>query len=156
MQEEDIHELKERIFNYVEQEKDLRGHVDEKGWAHAVAHAADALDDLAQCPELDKSDLLKILDLIRTKVTVTQTTYIHAEDERMVTAVMSVLDRNVLNKEEILLWINSFSDLLVADSYIDAYAQKINVKHFFRSLYFRLHDHGKYPETVQTLLQLSK
>ncbi|MCM3081790.1 DUF2785 domain-containing protein [Brevibacillus invocatus] len=156
LQEEDIHELKERIFNYVEQEKDLRGHVDEKGWAHAVAHAADALDDLAQCPELDKSDLLKILDLIRAKVTVTQTTYIHAEDERMVTAVMSVLDRNVLNNEEILLWINSFSDLLVADSYIDAYAQKINLKYFFRSLYFRLHDLGKYPEAVQTLLQLSK
>lgn len=156
LQKQDVHQLNETVVEYVELEKDLRGYVDAKGWAHAVAHAADALDDLAQCQELGKSDLQRILDAIRAKVTVTQTTYIHSEDERMVTAVMSVLDRNVLTNEEIDLWIKSFSDLLVTNSYLDAYAQKINVKHFFRSLYFRLHEQGKHPEAVQTLLQLSR
>ncbi|WKL05120.1 DUF2785 domain-containing protein [Paenibacillus amylolyticus] len=30
-------------------ERDYRGYDEEKGWAHAIAHAADVLDDLAQC-----------------------------------------------------------------------------------------------------------
>nr|WP_232773868.1 DUF2785 domain-containing protein [Brevibacillus sp. AF8] len=32
-----------------------------KGWTHAAAHAADARDDLAQCSELDQTDLSGIV-----------------------------------------------------------------------------------------------
>ncbi|AYB38005.1 DUF2785 domain-containing protein [Brevibacillus laterosporus] len=153
---EEILQIKENLFNYIAQEIDLRGYVAGKGWAHATAHAADALDDLAQCLEIEKADLQKILDVVRVKITVTQTTYLHEEDERMVTAVLSVLKRDVFTNDEIDLWIKSFFDQLDDDFSIGSYAQKINVKNFFRSLYYRLHEQGKYPTIIQTLFNLSK
>ncbi|WP_312027537.1 DUF2785 domain-containing protein [Brevibacillus brevis] len=49
------------LFSYIRQETDLRGYGEEKRWAHATAHAADALDDLTQCSELDQTDLSGIV-----------------------------------------------------------------------------------------------
>lgn len=53
---EHIDQIKEKVFYNVQNERDYRGYDEEKGWAHAIAHAADALDDLAQCSELKKDD----------------------------------------------------------------------------------------------------
>lgn len=57
---------RERILQCTK-ERDYRGYDEVKGWAHAIAHAADVLDDLAQCTELDETDLLTILDLVYQK-----------------------------------------------------------------------------------------
>ena len=43
-----IVEVKEKLLVYMEAEKDLRGFVPGKGWAHSIAHAADAFDELAK------------------------------------------------------------------------------------------------------------
>ncbi len=48
----ELHRVKDEIEDYLCRERDVRGYVDGKGWAHAVAHAADMLAELAQCPEL--------------------------------------------------------------------------------------------------------
>lgn len=44
----EIRQVKEKLIYFLENEKDLRGFVSEKGWAHSIAHAADALDDIAK------------------------------------------------------------------------------------------------------------
>ncbi|WKL04845.1 DUF2785 domain-containing protein [Paenibacillus amylolyticus] len=41
--------------------KRCSGYADNKGWAHASAHAADAVEDLAQSPYLERADLLELL-----------------------------------------------------------------------------------------------
>lgn len=90
LSKEQIHQIKENVFYNVQEERDYRGYDEEKGWAHATAHAADALDDLAHCSELGKKDLITILDLIHEKMTITDRVYCDGEDERMVNTIISV------------------------------------------------------------------
>ena len=43
---EEVQKVKQTLLSYVQQEKDFRGYVDGKGWAHSIAHVSDALNDL--------------------------------------------------------------------------------------------------------------
>ena len=43
-----IQQIKTKLLQYLDGEKDLRGYVEGSGWAHAVAHVADTFDDLVQ------------------------------------------------------------------------------------------------------------
>ncbi|MED1798512.1 DUF2785 domain-containing protein [Brevibacillus porteri] len=135
---ENIHAIKEKVFFNVREERDYRGYDEEKGWAHAIAHAADALDDLAQCSELDKSALITILDLVYEKMTITDRIYSDGEDERMVTAIVSILNRKMLSQSYVEQWIQSFGDVDKSSEFLPAFKQKINIKNFLKSLYFRL------------------
>lgn len=135
----EINRIKEQLLYYLENEKDHRGFVHEKGWAHAIAHAADALDDLAQCTEMNKSDLAEILEAIRKVICSESTCYTYSEDERMVTAVIAVLGRNLLSDVEITQWVEGFSDLvLTINTGPEKHIIRTNAKNFLQSLYFRL------------------
>ena len=65
LDKEDIAGIHHRLTTYLEREKDVRGYADNKGWAHAPAHAADAVEDLAQSPYLERTDLLEPLHALR-------------------------------------------------------------------------------------------
>jgi hypothetical protein len=135
----DIHRIKQQLLHYLEQENDRRGYVPVKGWAHAIAHAADALDDLAQCTEIQKPELAEILEAVRNVVCVETASYTHLEEERLITAVIAILRRSVLSDMEIHQWIEGFSDLaLKIDSSPERHIIRTNVKNFLQSLYFRL------------------
>ncbi|MFE6075490.1 DUF2785 domain-containing protein [Paenibacillus sp. NPDC057886] len=135
---EHIHQIKENVFYNVQKERDYRGYVEEKGWAHAIAHAADALDELAQCSELDQNDLLTILDLVYEKMTITDRVYSDGEDERMVKSIISVLDRKILSQSYVEQWIQRFGDVEKNPEFHPAFKQKNNIKNFLKSLYFRV------------------
>ena len=135
----EIYQIKEKLLYFMKNEKDHRGYIPEKGWAHAVAHAADALDDLAQCTELNNNDLAEILDVIRSAICIQDTGYIHLEDERNITAVIAILKRQVLTEKEIIRWIESFADqTLPINTMPEKLVIRANVKNFLQSLYFRL------------------
>lgn len=135
----EINLIKEQLLYYLENEKDRRGFVHGKGWAHAIAHAADALDDLAQCAEMNKPDLVEILEAIRKVVCIESECYTHSEDERMVTAVIAVLKRELLSDLEVTQWIGGFSDMVsTVNSTPGKHIIRANVKNFLQSLYFRL------------------
>lgn len=139
----EIDQIKKQLLCYLENERDRRGFVREKGWAHAIAHAADALDDLAQCAEMNRADLAEVLQAIRKVICIESTGYVHLEDERMVTAVIAVLRRNLLSDGEIIQWIEGFSDLALAcNSGSEKHIMRANVKNFLQSLYFRLRWEG--------------
>jgi len=129
----EIEKTKTDMLRYLRGERDLRGMVPVKGWAHAVAHAADALDQLAQATELDRTGLLELLDVIQEAASASGSGYLHGEDERLVTAVVSVLKRNLLTNDEVTRWVQDFVPARLEDNY-----QLQNRKNFLRSLYFRL------------------
>ncbi|WP_136605519.1 DUF2785 domain-containing protein [Paenibacillus dokdonensis] len=135
---EQIRQIKEKVFYNVQEERDYRGYDEEKGWAHAIAHAADALDDLAQCSGLDKNDLITILDLVYEKMTITDRTYSDGEDERMVRSIISILNRKILSQIYVEQWIKSFGDVEKSSEFLPAFKQKNNIKNFLKSLYFRV------------------
>lgn len=136
---DEINMVKEKLLHYLENEKDRRGYVHGKGWAHTIAHTADALSDLVLCPETDRSAMLDILEAIRGVICVYDICYIHSEEERLVTAVIEVIKKRLLSEQEIIQWIKCFSDqALAVSTFPERQMIRTNVKNFLQSLYFRL------------------
>jgi len=146
----DIHDIKEAVFRYISEEKDYRGYVDDKGWAHAVAHIADVLLTIADVEKaidvdgnycIGREGLLEVLQAVKTLVCNKEFVYSAEEDERLVTPFMVVTDRKVFTSKELIAWIDSFN---MADNEYwkgtmpDDYYLYVNRKNFMRSLYFRL------------------
>jgi Asp-tRNA(Asn)/Glu-tRNA(Gln) amidotransferase B subunit len=92
-------------IHYSLSENDLRGYVMNKGWAHSVAHLADCLDELAKCTYLVDKEIKQILNVIQSKVKTDHILYAFGEDERLVTAVISVFSRGDINIETKLEWL---------------------------------------------------
>lgn len=98
-----------KALAYFEEEKDLRGYVEGKGWAHATAHTADLLYVLGSNRFLAREELEKILYAITNKLTrPTQWTYLYGEDDRLVQAVVGVIQRRLLDEFHYKDWLKSF------------------------------------------------
>lgn len=135
----EVAELQDRLTTYLQRERDLRGFVVGRGWAHAVAHTADALGTLASCHELDARALHLLLELMRDTASTTQTHYTHGEDERLSRAALQTFSRGVLAESEVKAWLESFRERA---QYVgshpppESYWGFLNLKHFLRALYF--------------------
>lgn len=149
--QEELYEVKDKLLEYMTSEQDVRGYTDIKGWAHSAAHTADALDELVQCPCFDVIDILDILESIRAKACIGYYVYIDDEDERMVTAVVSALNRKLLSTLEIVQWLQGFKIENPEGSHIEKFHLMINIKSFLRSLYFRLLDQEEWIFVVQEI-----
>lgn len=124
---------------YLASEKDPRGFVPVKGWAHALAHTADLMLVLGRNRHVEADGLERILQGIARKlVSSTDWVYIHGEDERLANAVMAVIQRDLLT---IGFWEEWFKSLTEPEqSWKGAYENEEqakafhNVRNFLRSL----------------------
>lgn len=146
-----IKSVKENLIQYYSEERDLRGHVDNKGWADSASHGADALDEVAQCDSLNHDDLVDILNAIKSKVCTNYYTYVDFEDERITTAVVSVINRNILEHSEVITWIKDFENIHKTGEYHVDFRMIMNIRNFLRSLYFRLLNENNIDELVQAI-----
>lgn len=152
LNDKDIHLIKIQLLKYLKEERDVRGYVEGKGWAHSAAHTGDALDDLAQSKEMGAEDLLEILYAIGDKMNYEPTQYIFEEDERMATAVVSILERQLLTDDKIIHWINDFVKAGKEKKPLSNNFGPRNIKQFLRSVYFRIHSEDKYGMTLAVLV----
>lgn len=91
---------------YLEAEADPRGYVPEKGWGHALAHTSDLLFVLARSPHLHSGDLGRLLDGIAARlVNSSNWIYVHGEDDRLVRAVVTVFERDLLDAAALKDWL---------------------------------------------------
>ena len=142
----EIQRLEQAVLRCVQFEKDRRGFVEGKGWAHTAAHTADALEQLALCPDLDATHLQALLAAIRALAACPDIVYTHDEEERLGIAALGVLRRQALTAADWEDWIGAFVTIVeqtgqtaVGSHALPAnYHQRINCKHFLRGLYFRL------------------
>jgi len=74
-------------------EKDLRGYVPEKGWAHATAHVADLLKFLARNGQLSVQDQKRIVAGVSQRCRTASSVFVWGEDARMAAALLSIVDR---------------------------------------------------------------
>ncbi|WP_337034978.1 DUF2785 domain-containing protein [Paenibacillus illinoisensis] len=136
---EDIEAIHHRLTTYLKEEKDVRGYVDEKGWAHAPAHASDAVEDLAQSPYMDEAALRELLDSFAVKITDSSAVYIHDEDQRIAHAVVTIVRRKVLNRLDLAAWIASLQQACIDQSgersYMETSRISMNVRVFLQTLY---------------------
>lgn len=138
--EEEINKIYKDVIRFVRSEKDTRGFVEGKGWAHAIAHGADALRGLALCNTIQAQQLKEILEVVKEKVCITTSVYTHMESERIVTAVVNVIGRDLLDEEEIINWVKSFESIerpLFLGNPVALYFLE-NTLRFLRALYFRM------------------
>lgn len=80
LEKEDIQPVLAAALDYFLAERDLRGKIPVKGWAHAIAHAADLLCALAVNLHTGAEDHLKILDCIAVKLRSDQTPQLQSKN----------------------------------------------------------------------------
>ncbi|WP_336783780.1 DUF2785 domain-containing protein [Paenibacillus illinoisensis] len=135
----DIEAIHHRLTTYLKEEKDVRGYVNEKGWAHAPAHASDAVEDLAQSPYMDETALRELLDSLAVKITDSSAVYIHDEDQRIAHAVVTIVRRKLLNRSDLAAWIDGLEQACIDQtgerSYVEISRISMNVRVFLQTLY---------------------
>lgn len=148
---EEIAEILDKGLLYLAAEKDPRGYVPVKGWAHALAHTADLLLVLAESQHTDASQHLHILNGISDKLMVVSNwVYVHGEDDRLSRAVLEILQRGTLPITNLQEWLNS---LLVPNdgAWKGAWTKEdstrafFNVRNFLRSLYLQVATEDEFP-----------
>jgi hypothetical protein len=157
-----IQTILEKGLWYLASEKDLRGYVTEKGWAHALAHTSDLLLALARNLNTGESDHSLILIGISEKlIQATIWVYAYGEDDRLSRAALEVLRRGTLSVTFVRRWLDSFlkpNDKSWEGVWTKAESARafFNVRNFIRSLYLQLATEDGIPqqeELEQMLLE---
>lgn len=154
--ESDIKKALTTVMRFYNEDNDVRGYVEGKGWAHGAAHGADALDEFARCEEIRYEELKLILDTIYKKVNINHYGYINFEDERMITAVKAILEREIIPIKEIEDWIRGFNKIEKTGIYPGDSIVEFNVNTFLKSLYFRLMHKPEYEQITNVVREVLK
>jgi len=139
------------FLDYFNNETDFRGYVDEVGWAHSVAHSADLFNQFFKCNELGEKEFKTMFEHIKNRFMINTYVFISDEDERMVTAIVEAISRDVLSKEFLLEWINGFKSFEKLAKFPEDYNVDINIRNLLRSLYFRLRGNSEYQYLLEAL-----
>lgn len=151
-----ILEWGDRVVTWLLRERDLRGFVPDKGWAHAVAHGADALGSLARSAHVGTPEQTVILDVIADRVVAhTDALFTHGEPDRLAAATMAVLRRNLVPLAVVEPWVGriaAVAALRSEDRSGDPYLLTGNAEAFLRALHLQLALAPSPPEIRSDLL----
>ncbi|WP_416731019.1 DUF2785 domain-containing protein [Fictibacillus sp. JL2B1089] len=111
LSKEKLTEVKNNIKKYMKLERDVRGYVPVKGWAHSIAHVADTCEELIKSEKIDEDEYFSILEVLLKKYCTTPTGFLHGEDDRVVTAVLAMLKKEV-GLEELKQFVEDIPALL--------------------------------------------
>ncbi|MGM0896505.1 MAG: DUF2785 domain-containing protein [Bacillota bacterium] len=144
-----IFEVKDQLISYITLEKDLRGFVADKGWAHSIAHIADAFDELIKNKKITTDDYVEIANVLWNKVFIADYVYIHDEEERILMPLLETLKQGLPHEviqgfvENIPVELEMQKVQLAEESYWQLYA---NCKKFLKSFYVKIDNE---PDLVQ-------
>lgn len=131
----------DRVASWLVRERDLRGYVPGKGWAHAVAHGADALGCLAASEAMGRLELTVLLDVLADRLLLpTEHHLVHGEADRLAHATMRLLRRELIGLDVLEPWLTRLSSHALPGSGIDRdpYLVNGNVQQYLRALYVQL------------------
>ncbi|WP_070119552.1 DUF2785 domain-containing protein [Bacillus marinisedimentorum] len=140
LSEQTVHTVKEKLIRYMNAEKDLRGFVPEKGWAHSIAHAADAFDELAKNPKLGRKSYPDLLKPLWNKIFVSTSVYVHEEDERIITPIITMMENGLETKEVVTLLQQMPEELSIQKEQLEEenyWILVFNCKTFLKSFYIK-------------------
>jgi hypothetical protein len=145
----------DHIASWYLRERDVRGFVPGKGWAHAVAHGADAIGVLARSVHLGRNELTVLLDVIGDRVLEpVDAPFSHGEPDRMALATMTVLRRNIVPLSVVEPWVARIAagaqGLAGIDT--DPFLATANAEAFLRALHLQLAIAPNPPEIRPDLL----
>ncbi|MDA8344225.1 MAG: DUF2785 domain-containing protein [Thermaerobacter sp.] len=136
---------REAAENYLQAERDARGFVPGRGWAHAPAHTADCLAAFATHPRTDADGLRAILHAVADRVLLyASSVFLFDEDQRLANTCLRALQRTELTDGEIGKWCERFGRPRETETWRAASGREegartyLNVKSFLRSVYFQV------------------
>lgn len=130
-----VEHVRRALFRYAEQERDWRGYIADKGWAHAMAHLADALDECAQHPAQSEQDREAIMRLT-SELAKQQVPLYHEEDVRLAIIPYHIILGKQVSDEFLVSWLDRC--FVERGDGIASWTRVTNSKNFLRSLYFLL------------------
>lgn len=152
-----ILEWGDRVATWLLRERDLRGFVPEKGWAHAVAHGADALGTVAESPHLATPELTVLLDVIADRLLLpVDRLFTNGEPDRLATATLKILRRDMVPLRVLEPWIARLAAAAGTSTSTDGRRDPFlfggNADAFLRALYLQLALGPKPPAVRSDLL----
>lgn len=134
----------DHLTGWFVRENDLRGLVPDKGWAHAIAHGADALGTLAKSPGLGVNEMTVLLDVFADRVLAeTDQRLVHGEPDRLAAATMEVLRRDLVPVSVLEPWVARIG--AAAEGHYDETATAFNAHAYLRALHLHLTLGGRHP-----------
>lgn len=138
-----VMEWGDRAATWFLAERDTRGFVPDKGWAHAVAHGADTLGALAESPHLAGPEHAVLLDVLAERLLEQppEEPLTAGEPDRMAAAAMQVLRRDSLGLDVLEPWVHRIG--AAANAFTgpvdhDPYAPTAAPQAFLRALFVQL------------------
>ncbi|EAF6700438.1 DUF2785 domain-containing protein [Listeria monocytogenes] len=131
----EIRKTLDLLIELLEKEKNTHSFIEEKGWAHCIAHAADALDELIYQRAINEIDVKKIMTAITFFYKNNTNILTGEEDERLSNILITALFEQKINNEEVKNWLNSISETI--PSHLPE-IPLINIKQFTQTLLIKL------------------
>jgi hypothetical protein len=138
---ERVLEWGDRITGWLVRERDVRGFVPGKGWAHALAHGADAMGVLALSSHCGLNELTVLLDVIGDRVIEpTPAPLSSGEPDRLARATMTVFRRRLVPLRMIEPWLARITAAATArvPADQDPYLVTGNPEAFLRALHLQV------------------
>ncbi|EAK9826377.1 DUF2785 domain-containing protein [Listeria monocytogenes] len=123
------------LIELLEKEKNTHSFIEEKGWAHCIAHTADALDELIYQRTISEIDVKKIMTAITFFYKTNLNILTGEEDERLSNILITALFEQKINIEEVKNWLNSLSETI--PNHLPE-IPLINIKQFTQTLLIKL------------------
>ncbi|EQB1800915.1 DUF2785 domain-containing protein [Listeria monocytogenes] len=123
------------LIELLEKEKNTHSFIEEKGWAHCIAHTADALDELIYQRTISEIDVKKIMIAITFFYKTNPNILTGEEDERLSNILITALFEQKINIEEVKNWLNSLSEAI--PNHLPE-IPLINIKQFTQTLLIKL------------------
>jgi uncharacterized protein DUF2785 len=98
----------DRMLDYFQRERDLRGFDAVHGWMHAVAHTSDALKFLMRNPKLAPGSDVRLLSAVRAKIESSDAVFVWGENNRMALALQSAVRRADADAASLAEWTQSW------------------------------------------------
>lgn len=130
-----------KAIDYLSLELDTRGYVEEKGWAHSIAHGADLLVSIVKHPLFNKGQFHEVLEVLENCL-FKDATYIDDEDERLIFVLEALHETNIDEKmleDWIIQIFNGLESIYENEGFSNNYfRKKFNITNFLKTLYFRI------------------
>ncbi|EIF8388459.1 DUF2785 domain-containing protein [Listeria monocytogenes] len=133
--DDEIRKTMNLLIELLEKEKNTHSFIEEKGWAHCIAHTADALDELIYQRTISEIDVKKIMTAITFFYKTNPNILTGEEDERLSNILITALFEQKINIEEVKNWLNSLSEAI--PNHLPE-IPLINIKQFTQTLLIKL------------------
>jgi hypothetical protein len=134
----------DRMLDYFQRERDLRGFDPVHGWMHTVAHTSDTLKFLSRNPKLAAGSGARLLTAVRGKIESHDAVFAWGENDRIALALQSAVRRPDADAAALAAWteywVTAHQDLWAHGPQVDArrFAAVENATQVMRSLFAAL------------------